>query len=81
LTVNSSDAYEAACIAGLGLIQAPVAGLRALVEQGLLVEVLPQYSAEPMPVTLLYAHRRHVPQRVQAFMAWLAETVRPYLDA
>ena len=42
---------------------------------------LPQYSAEPMPVTLLYAHRRHVPQRVQAFMAWLAETVRPYLDA
>lgn len=81
LTVNSSDAYEAACIAGLGLIQAPVAGLRTLVEQGLLVEVLPQYAAEPMPVTLLYAHRRHLPQRVQAFMAWLTETTRPYLDA
>ncbi|WP_296280878.1 LysR family transcriptional regulator [Pseudoxanthomonas sp.] len=81
LTVNSSDAYEAACIAGLGLIQAPVAGLRTLVEQGLLEEVLPQYAAEPMPVTLLYAHRRHLPQRVQAFMAWLTETTRPYLDA
>ncbi|CAN4279949.1 LysR family transcriptional regulator [Pseudoxanthomonas sp. LjRoot125] len=81
LTVNSSDAYEAACIAGLGLIQAPVAGLRTLVEQGLLEEVLPQYAAEPMPVTLLYAHRRHLPQRVQAFMVWLTETTRPYLDA
>jgi DNA-binding transcriptional LysR family regulator len=81
LTVNSSDAYEAACIAGLGLIQAPAAGLRALIDQGLLVDVLPQYRAEAMPVSLLYAHRRHLPQRVQAFMAWLAETVRPYLDA
>lgn len=81
LTVNSSDAYEAACIAGLGLIQAPIAGLRTLVDQGQLVEVLPQYAAEPMPVTLLYAHRRHLPQRVQAFMAWLTETTRPYLDA
>ena len=80
LTVNSSDAYEAACIAGLGLIQAPAAGLRTLIDQGLLVEVLPQYRAEAMPVSLLYAHRRHLPQRVQAFMAWLAETVRPYLD-
>lgn len=81
LTVNSSDAYEAACIAGLGLIQAPMAGLRLLIEQGQLVEVLPQYRAEPMPVTLLYAHRRHLSQRVQAFMGWLAETSRPYLDA
>ena len=81
LTVNSSDAYEAACIAGLGLIQAPIAGLRTLVDQGLLVEVLSQYAAEPMPLTLLYAHRRHLPQRVQAFMAWLTETTRPYLDA
>jgi len=52
-----------------------------LIDQGLLVEVLPQYRAEAMPVSLLYAHRRHLPQRVQAFMAWLAETVRPYLDA
>lgn len=81
LTVNSSDAYEAACLAGLGLIQAPVAGVRALIEQNALVEVLPHYRAEPMPVSLLYAHRRHLSQRVQAFMAWLAEQVRPHLDA
>lgn len=58
-----------------------MAGLRTLIEQGQLVEVLPQYRAEPMPVTLLYAHRRHLPQRVQAFMGWLTETSRPYLDA
>jgi hypothetical protein len=25
-----------------------------------------------MPVTLLYANRRHLPRRVQVFMHWLA---------
>lgn len=80
VTVNSVEAYEAACLAGLGLIQAPQAGLRHLLEEGRLVEVLPQYHAEPMPVSLLYAHRRNLPQRVQAFMAWMADTLRPHLE-
>lgn len=80
VTVNSVEAYEAACLAGLGLIQAPQAGLRHLLEEGRLVEVLPQYHAEPMPVSLLYAHRRNLPQRVQAFMAWMTDTLRPHLE-
>ena len=81
VTVNSVEAYESACLAGLGLIQAPQAGLRHLLEEGRLVEVLPQYHAEPMPVSLLYAHRRNLPQRVQAFMAWMTDTLRPHLEA
>ncbi len=80
LTVNSADAYQAACIAGLGIIQAPAVGVRELLQQGALVEVLPQHAAEPMPVTLLYANRRNLPKRVQAFMQWIAETLRPHLD-
>lgn len=72
LTVNNTFAYESACLAGLGLIQAPSLGLRPLVAAGRLVEVLPAYAAEPLPVTLLYAHRRQVARRVQAFMDWLA---------
>ncbi len=80
LTVNSSEAYRAACVAGLGLIQAPAAGLQPLIDQGALVEVLPDHPAEPMPVTLLYAHRRHLPRRVQEFMNWMAQTLAPYLD-
>jgi DNA-binding transcriptional LysR family regulator len=81
LTVNNSDAYEAACIAGLGLIQVPAVGVQERVAQGLLVEVLPELRAEPMPVTLLYANRRHLPKRVQAFMQWVAEVMRPHLQA
>ncbi|RDZ25961.1 LysR substrate-binding domain-containing protein [Lysobacter silvisoli] len=80
LTVNSIEAYQGACLAGLGLIQAPVVGLQQHLDDGRLVEVLPQWPAEPMPVTLLYAHRRHLPQRVQVFMHWLAERLQPYLD-
>ncbi len=79
LTVNNSDAYQAACLAGLGIIQAPDVGLRVHLASGTLVEVLPQYCAAPMPATLLYAHRRHLPRRVQAFMAWMVEVMRPYL--
>lgn len=75
LVVNSTDAYQAACLAGLGFIQAPVRGTRRLVEAGLLVEVLPDHVAPPMPVSLLYPHRRHVPPRVQAVLQWLAEVV------
>jgi len=81
LTVNNAEAYEAACLAGLGLIQVPGRGVRRLIEQGRLVEVLPAYRAEPMPVTLLYAARRNLSQRVQVFMQWLAQTLAPELDA
>jgi DNA-binding transcriptional LysR family regulator len=79
LAVNNSDAYQAACLAGLGIIQVPQAGVRELIEQGRLVEVLPDYRAAPMPVTLLYAHRRHLSKRVQRFMQWLADTMAPHL--
>lgn len=79
VVVNSSDAYNSACLAGLGLIQAPEIGVRGQLARGQLVEVLPQYRPEPMPVSLLYAHRRNLPQRVRVFMDWMAETLRPAL--
>ncbi|MBL0729351.1 LysR family transcriptional regulator [Piscinibacter sp. HJYY11] len=80
LTVNGTEAYQAACVAGLGLIQAPAAGLASWVARGMLVEVMPQYRAPSLPVSLLYANRRNLPQRVQVFMAWLAQALAPYLD-
>lgn len=75
ITVNNTLAYEAACRAGLGLIQAPVLGHREALARGELVEVLPEWRAPPLPITLLYAHRRQVPRRLQVFMDWLAGLV------
>jgi DNA-binding transcriptional LysR family regulator len=79
ITVNSTEAYQESCLAGLGIIQAPTAGLRHLVEQGRLVEVSPHFRAEPMPVWLLYAQRRNLSRRVQVFMSWVAELMKPKL--
>ncbi|MBI3144037.1 MAG: LysR family transcriptional regulator [Pseudogulbenkiania sp.] len=79
LTVNNSEAYLAACLAGLGLIQVPEPGVRELLAKGQLVEVLPDYRAAPMPVSLLYANRHHLPRRVQVFMGWVEEVMRPFL--
>lgn len=81
VVVNSTDAYQAACLAGLGLIQAPVRGTRRLVQEGRLVEVLPDHVPPAMPVSLLYPHRRHVPPRVQAVLQWLEQVVREALEA
>lgn len=81
LTVNSSAAYYAACLAGLGIIQVPEAGVRMALDNGQLVELMPQYRAAPMPVSLVYANRRHQPRRVQVFMNWLDAIIRPRLIA
>lgn len=79
ITVNSSEAYQQACLAGLGIVQSPTIGVRHLIERGVLVEVAPELRAEPMPVSLLYAQRRNLSQRVQVFMSWVAELMRPHL--
>lgn len=80
VTVNNGDGYLAAALAGLGIIQAPASPLRPYLDSGALVEILPEVAAEPMPVTLLYAQRRHLPQRVRAFMDWVADVMAQHLQ-
>ncbi|MDP3653948.1 MAG: LysR family transcriptional regulator [Rhodoferax sp.] len=79
VTVNNADAYTAACLAGLGLIQVPWLGVRDLLAQGRLVEVLPQYPVPAMPLALVYANRRNVSQRVRVVMDWLAGVLSVHL--
>jgi DNA-binding transcriptional LysR family regulator len=79
LAVNNSDAYQAACLAGLGIIQAPATGIAQALRDGRLAAVLPGYCAAPMPVTLLYPSRRHLSKRARVFMDWLAATLAPHL--
>ncbi len=75
VAVNSSQAYLACCLAGLGLIQAPREGLAPLLEDGSLVEVLPEWHAEPLPVSVVFPNSRHLAPRVRIFVDWLAETL------
>ncbi|MBN9403477.1 MAG: LysR family transcriptional regulator, partial [Burkholderiales bacterium] len=65
---------EAACRAGLGLIQAPLSGAARAPD---LVGVLPDCPPPPMPVNLLFPHRRHLPRRVRVFADWVAGVLNP----
>ncbi|MFT3708512.1 MAG: LysR family transcriptional regulator [Archangium sp.] len=75
ISVNSADSYQAACVAGLGIIQIP----RTAKVISSLVEVLPQFSARPLPISLVHAYGRTVPRRVRVFMDWLTRVLTPYL--
>ena len=80
VTVNGTDAYQAAALAGLGLVQSPMLGTDELVARGELVDVLPGFRAAPMPVSLMLPHRRQLAPRVQAVMAWLTQVIAPHLS-
>jgi DNA-binding transcriptional LysR family regulator len=80
ITVNNAESYTDACIAGLGVIQAPLAGMRPHLASGALIEILSDLQAEPMPVSLLYPNRRHLSKRVQVFMDWLTNLMTTYTN-
>jgi DNA-binding transcriptional LysR family regulator len=79
VTVNSTDAYHAACLAGLGIIQAPRMGMAASLASGGLVEILPDLRGQPLPVSLVQGHSRQTRAPVRAVMSWLTQIMTPHL--
>lgn len=80
VTVNNTDAYRAAALAGLGIVQLPRLDL-SLPGGGELVEVLPEHPCAPMPVWLLHTHGRRLPARVRVVLDWVRAAVEPALRA
>lgn len=80
VTVNSTDAYQAACIAGLGIVQAPRKGMLPHIEAGRLLQVLPELACEPLLVSLVQGHSRQARAPVRAVMSWLAQVLTPHLQ-
>ena len=76
VTVNSAEAYIACCLAGLGLIQIPAYDVGLHLAAGELVQVMPAHCAQPLPMTLLYPHRRHLSRRLQVFADWLDQLLK-----
>ena len=79
VTVNGTDAYAAACLAGMGIIQSPWLGMRERIASGRLVEILPEHACAPMPVALLHPHGRRPPRRVRVVMDWIADVLAPHV--
>ena len=80
LHVNSAQTYEAAALAGLGLIQAPLLGIGRYLESGALVEIIPGFGRRALAVSLVVAHRSNLSRRVRAFMKWIEGVLTPYLE-
>ncbi|MBD8568568.1 LysR family transcriptional regulator [Pseudomonas syringae] len=80
LSVNSVQTYHAAGLAGIGLIQAGLSSLSDHLAKGELIEVLAYLRPEPLPVSVVVAHRQNMSRRVRGFVEWLEEVLEPYLD-
>ena len=80
LHVNSAQTYEAAALAGLGVIQAPLLGIGRYLESGALVEIIPDFRRRALDVSLVVAHRSNLSRRVRAFMKWIEGVLTPYLE-
>ncbi|MFZ4715731.1 MAG: LysR family transcriptional regulator [Bacteriovoracaceae bacterium] len=76
ITVNNTDAYLSACLAGFGIIQSPLHGVASYLKSGELIEVLPKFRAEPLAIKLAYVQRRLTATRVRIFMNWLENELK-----
>lgn len=81
VTVNNADAFQAACRAGLGIIQVPRTGVAERLASGELVEILPKFRGQPLSVFLLHPHGRNVPRRVRVVLDWIDAVLRTHLKS
>lgn len=75
VTVDDTDAYVAAGIAGLGLIRVASYMVRGPLAEGSLVRVLAELEAPKEPLSVLYPQSRHLSSAVRAFIDWCIEVI------
>lgn len=76
VSVTGADAYTAAALAGLGLVQVPRYRIEAQLGAGQLRTVLADLPPPPIPVSVLYPHQRQLSARVRVFADWLVGLFR-----
>jgi DNA-binding transcriptional LysR family regulator len=72
LVVNDSNAYLAAGLAGLGIIQAPAYAVRQAMQAGALVSLLTDWRTPTAPVHVVYASNHYLSAKVRVFIEWVA---------
>ncbi|NUX56714.1 LysR family transcriptional regulator [Paraburkholderia youngii] len=73
LVVNDTNAYLAAGLASLGVIQAPTYSVRDAIVAGKLVPLLVDWRQPVIPVYVIYAPNRYLSAKVRVFIDWLVE--------
>lgn len=73
VSVNDMDSYLDLALQGFGLIQCARFIAMPHLESGALVEVLPQWTPAPMPISAIYLQNRHLSPKVRVFVDWVTE--------
>lgn len=73
LSVNDTRTFVNAALNGLGIAQLPRFMIREALAKGDLVEILPEWSREPLPLYIVYPPNRHLSNKVRVFVDWLVK--------
>ncbi|GAB3464323.1 putative multidrug efflux transcriptional regulator CeoR [Massilia terrae] len=81
IAFNDSNAYIRAGLAGLGVVQMTDYLMMEHVAAGKMVQVLPDWTSDPLPVNVVYPQNRHLSAKVRVFVEWVADLFarHPYM--
>jgi LysR family transcriptional regulator for bpeEF and oprC len=81
IALNDSNAYVQAGLAGLGVIQMTDYLVTQHVAAGRMVQLLPDWTSEPLPVHIVYPQNRHLSAKVRVFVEWVSDLFanHPYM--
>ncbi len=82
LKANMADSLRVAAINGSGLVQLPSYMIGLDIQAGRLKPVLEKYEPKPLPINLVYAHRKHMSFKVRSFVDYMKDFFEdpPYWD-
>lgn len=75
MLTNNLPSIRRSAIAGLGFAVLPVLSVRKDIDEGRLVEVLPQWHTDPVPINLVYAPTRYRPPIVRTLIDHLRTSI------
>lgn len=73
IAVNDANAYMAAGLAGLGIVQIGETWTKAYIGSNLFEIILPDWQTDPLPIHVVYPQNRHLSAKVRVFVEWVAE--------
>lgn len=76
LAVNDHDAYVVAGVMSLGIVKVADYVVRSYLESGQLTQVLADWTAAQVPISVMYPQSRHLSAKVRIFVDWVSELIQ-----
>src|SRR5712672_3756115 len=76
LAVYDHDAYLVAGLMSFGIVKVANYMARPYLESGELMQVLTDWSAEQVPISVMYPQSRHLSAKVRIFVDWVSDLIQ-----